>query len=100
MHPQTATVWYGVWSDGVIGLYFSENEVGIAVTVNGIRYRNTITEFLWPQLGGMNLDDIWFQEDGATCHTAHKTINLLQQRFPDQINHEILTSTGHKGHAI
>lgn len=85
MHPQRATVWCGFWSGGVIGPYFFEDEAEIAVTVNGIRYRNMITEFLWPQLDGMDLDDMWFQQDGATCHTAHETIDLLQQRFPEQI---------------
>ncbi|CAK1579985.1 unnamed protein product [Parnassius mnemosyne] len=85
MHPQRVTVWCGFWSGGVIGPYFFENEAEIAVTVNGIRYRNMITDFLWPQLDGMDLDNMWFQQDGATCHTAHETIDLLQQRFPEHI---------------
>lgn len=85
MHPQRATVWCGFWAGGVIGPFFFENEAGNAVTVNGLRYRNMITEFLWPQLEGLDLDDMWFQQDGATCHTAHETIDLLEEQFPDRI---------------
>jgi len=40
--------------------YFFENEAGNAVTVNGVRHRNMITEFLWPQLDGMDMEDMWF----------------------------------------
>jgi hypothetical protein len=69
----------------VIGPYFFENEAGNAVTVNGVRYRNMITEFLWPQLEGIDMEDMWFQEDGATCHTARETTELLQEMFPGRV---------------
>jgi hypothetical protein len=35
--------------------------------------------FLWPHFDGM--DDMWFQQDGATCHTARETTELLRQNF-------------------
>jgi hypothetical protein len=41
-----------------------------------------ITEFLWPQLDGMDMEDMWFQQDGATCHPAHETTELLREKFP------------------
>lgn len=44
---------------------------------------NNSTLFLWPQLNGMDLNDMWFQQDGS--NTAHKQIDLLEQRFPDRI---------------
>jgi len=25
---------------------------------------------LWPQLNGVDMEDMWFQQNGATCHTA------------------------------
>ncbi|CAH2087437.1 unnamed protein product [Euphydryas editha] len=46
MHPQRVTVWCGLWAGGVIGPYFFENEFGQAVTVNGVRYREMISDFL------------------------------------------------------
>jgi hypothetical protein len=43
----------------------------------GIPIRNMIMEFLWPQLDVMEMEDMWFQHDSATCHTAHETTELL-----------------------
>jgi hypothetical protein len=58
---------------------------GNAVTLNGLRYRNMITEFLWPQLGGMDMENMWFQQDGATCHSARETAELLREKFPGRV---------------
>ena len=32
-------------------------------------------------LHGINVNDVWFQQDGATCHTSYATIDLLHQTF-------------------
>lgn len=44
-----------------------------------------ITDFLWPHLDQMNIENFWFQQDGATCHTSGETIALLRGRFPDRL---------------
>ena len=31
------------------------------------------------------MDDIWFQQDGATCHTANVTTDLLRTVFENRI---------------
>ena len=49
MHPPRITVWCGIWSGGVIGPYFFENAAGATVILNGVRYRDMITNF-----NGMN----------------------------------------------
>ena len=79
---QRVTVWCGFWAGGIIGPYFYENEAGAAVLLNELRYRTMINEVLWPELEDMNVDDIHFQEDGATCHTNDETIGLLREKFP------------------
>lgn len=56
----SASVWYGFWSDGVIRPYFFENEIADVMTVIGTHYRNMVTEFLWPQVDGIFLNDMWF----------------------------------------
>lgn len=33
----------------------------------------------------MDVDDMWFQQDGATYHTARKTIKLLHESFSDRV---------------
>lgn len=65
--------------------YFFENEDGQAVTVDGERYRTMLRDFLWPAIMNMDLDNVWFQQDGATCHTARETIHLLQTRFEGKL---------------
>lgn len=70
---------------GIIGPYFFENEDGQTETVNGVRYRTMIRDFFWPQIEDMEIDDMWFQQDGATCHTAGLTIELLRTKFPNRV---------------
>ncbi len=84
MHPQRVTVWCGFWSGGIIGPFFFENERGAAVTVNGERYRDMLNE-LFPKIEEDDMDDIWFQQDGATCHTAKVTLELLATVFENRI---------------
>jgi len=44
-----------------------------------------INNFLWPKLDDMDTEDIWFQQDGTTCHTAHATMNILCERFEGMV---------------
>lgn len=85
MHPQKVTVWCAFFAGGIIGPFFFENDAGNSVTVNGERYRAMITNFLWPELDAMDVNDLWFQQDGATCHTANATMTLLNEKFPGRI---------------
>ncbi|GFX56799.1 transposable element Tc3 transposase [Trichonephila clavipes] len=59
LHSETLTVWCALWAGGVFGPYFFEND------------------------GGHN--ELWFQQDGATCHTARATIDLLKDTFGDRL---------------
>ena len=49
-HPKRVTVWCGFWSRGIITPFFSENEQGEAVIVNGDRYRAMLNEFLFTKI--------------------------------------------------
>ena len=44
----------------------------------------------WRSLSGLverysYIDNIWFQQDGATCHTAQGTLDVLRPVFEDRI---------------
>ncbi|GFX79470.1 putative transposable element [Trichonephila clavipes] len=78
LHPEKLTVWCALWTSGIIGPYFFKNAEGHNVTVNGDRYRAMITNFFIPELNNHNVQELWFQQDGATCHTARVTIDLLK----------------------
>ncbi|GFW39773.1 uncharacterized protein TNCV_2419391 [Trichonephila clavipes] len=81
LHPEKLTVWCALWAGGIIGPYFFKNDEGHNVTVNGDRYRALITNFFIPELTNHDVQDLWFQQDGATCHTARVTIDLLKDTF-------------------
>ncbi|GFW48021.1 uncharacterized protein TNCV_2402081 [Trichonephila clavipes] len=55
------------------------------VTVNGDRYGAMITNFFIPELNNHDVQELWFQQDGATCHTARATIDLLKDTFGDRL---------------
>ncbi|GFW41055.1 uncharacterized protein TNCV_414641 [Trichonephila clavipes] len=64
---------------------FFKNDEGHNVTVNGDRYRAMITNFFIPELYNHDVQELWSQQDGATCHTARATIDLLKDAFGDRL---------------
>ncbi|GFX56182.1 DUF4817 domain-containing protein [Trichonephila clavipes] len=58
LHPEKLTIWCTLWAGGIIGPYFKNDE-------------------------GHN--ELWFQQDGATWHTARATIDLLKDTFGDRL---------------
>ncbi|GFW86677.1 transposable element Tc3 transposase [Trichonephila clavipes] len=44
-----------------------------------------ITNFFIPELNSLYIQELWFQQDGATCHTARFTIDLLKDTFGDRL---------------
>ncbi|GFW85965.1 putative DD41D transposase [Trichonephila clavipes] len=85
LHPEKLTVWCALWAGGIIGPYFFKNDEGHNVTVNGDRYRALITNFFIPELNNHDVQELGFQQDGATCHTARATIDLLKNTFGDRL---------------
>ncbi|GFW66139.1 uncharacterized protein TNCV_1710381 [Trichonephila clavipes] len=72
LHPEKLTVWCALWAGGNP---FFKNDEGHNVTVNGDRYRAMITNFFIPELNNHDVQELWFQQDGTTCHTARATID-------------------------
>ncbi|GFT80404.1 putative DD41D transposase [Trichonephila clavipes] len=85
LHPENLTVWCALRAGGIIGPYFFKNDEGHNVTVNGDRYRAMITNFFIPELNNHDVQELLFQQDGATCHTARATIDLLKDTFGDHL---------------
>jgi hypothetical protein len=87
LHSEKITVWRGVTFFGVIGPYFFEDEAGRAVTVNSSRFTEMLCTFLEPELQrlGVETHTLWFQQDGATPHTARTAIRVLNEMFPGRV---------------
>ena len=43
-----------------------------------------MNEFLFTKIEKEDIDDIWFQQDGATCHTTEATLDVLRFVFEDR----------------
>ena len=43
-----------------------------------------LNEFLFTKIGEKDIGNIWFQQDGATCHTAETTLDVLRPDFEDR----------------
>ena len=50
-----------------------------------IRYRAILNKFLFTKIEEEYISSIWFQQDGATCHTAEATLDVLLPVFEDCI---------------
>ncbi|GFV48340.1 uncharacterized protein TNCV_2479051 [Trichonephila clavipes] len=85
LHPEKLIVWCALWAGGIIDPCFFKNDEGHNVTVNGDRYRAMITNFFIPELNNHDVQELWFQQDGATCPTARATIDLLKDTFGDRL---------------
>jgi hypothetical protein len=45
-----------------------------------------LEKFLWPILEEFHLEDFWFQQAGATAHTARRLVRILRDLFPSQLS--------------
>lgn len=79
LHPQKVGVWCGLSRKRIIGpIFFDE-------TINAERYRTHILEPFVSQLNETELEQGWFQQDGATAHTARLSLNFLESIFANRI---------------
>lgn len=87
LHVPKVTVWCALSQTCIIGPYFFEDGHGIAVTVNSERYVEMITNFFSPELRRRRVPfrRVWFQQDGATAHTARATMNVIRPLFPGRL---------------
>ena len=44
-----------------------------------------LTQFLFTKIEEDDIGKIWFQQDGATCHIAETTLDVLRPPFEDRI---------------
>ena len=88
LHAEKVTAWIGMRrGGGVIGPFFFEDQRGATVTINAQRYLDTALQSFWEELQTISADlqQEWFQQDGATPHTAAASRLWLQERFPGRV---------------
>ena len=62
-----------------MGPYFFEDDDGSAVTLHLLVTLNELNEL------AADVEDIWFQQDGATTHTVQRTMRNLTDLFPRHV---------------
>lgn len=60
--------WCGLWAGGII-IIINQH---IILSTDG-------WQLIWSKLDEMDVNNTWFQQDGATCHTAEATMNILHE---------------------
>ena len=80
------TVWCGLGKFGIFGPFFFE-EGEKAATVTSDRYIRMFENCFLPELRrrGINRASMWFQQDGATAHTARASMTAVRAAFPNHV---------------
>ena len=65
-------------------LFFEE---GARVSVTSERYVEMLRNFLRLHLRSLrvNMEEMWFQQDGVTAHTARASMTVVRQMFPQHV---------------
>lgn len=80
-YPQKLNVWAGILGDHVIGPLFIDG------TLNGVKYLDLLQTQIIPALQqlGINLGDVWFQQDGCPAHNTAPVRECLERHFRNRV---------------
>lgn len=79
IHPIKTGVWVAISRARIIGpIFFNE-------TINADRYRRQILDTFLNQLDDIELTTGYFQQDGASAHTARETLAYLEEFFGERL---------------
>ena len=68
--------------------------------VSDVKNRTRTRRARTPTYIDSDVDDVYLQQNGATCHTSGKTICPLREKFPGRVISETAITIGHQDHAI
>jgi hypothetical protein len=86
LHSSKVTLYCAISSFGIVGPYCFEDEREKAVTVTGPRYVHMLDNFLGPELARHPVsEETFFQQDGATSHTARVSMAAVRNLFPNHV---------------
>ena len=83
LHDEKVLVWCAISAERIFGPYF------FSESVNQHNYLEMIQTFFWPKLlRTSNYQKYYFQQDGATPHTANSVQEWLKSKFSDKFLHK------------
>ena len=86
LYSPKVTVWCGLGKcEGIFGPFFFEEEE--TASVSSDRYIRMFENCFLPELRrrGVNRAFMWFQQDGATAHTARAAMTAVRAVFPNHV---------------
>ena len=79
-NQKKAMSWAGLFNGKVIGPYWIEG------TMNQYVYRRLLEEQVWPAVRGIaRRNQLYFMQDGATCHTTRMNLEFLHSKFQGRV---------------
>jgi len=80
-YPQKLNVWAGLLGEHKIGPFFIDGNL------TGEKYLNLLQNRIIPRLHelALNLDNIWFQQDGCPAHNSRVIREYLHNVFPNRV---------------
>ncbi len=84
LHPAKVTVWAAISSHGIIGPFYFEED-GDTATITSDRYVDMLKRQFLPALKEKQLEEIWFQQDGAAPHTSKAALAWLTETFQQKL---------------
>jgi hypothetical protein len=80
-YPQKVNVWAGILGNNIVGPFF------INGNLNGERYLQLLQQQILPAIRNLNvnLEEIWFQQDGCPAHNARQVQSVLAETFPGRL---------------
>ena len=86
LHSPKVTVWCGVGKCGIFGPFFFEEGEETATVTSDRHIRMFENCFLSELLRrGISRASMWFQQDGATDHTARASMTAIRAAFPNHL---------------
>ena len=75
-----AMCWTGLYNGKVIGPFWIEGSMDQMV------YRELLEDHVWPEVRHVaTRQELWWMQDGATCHTTNFNMEYLREKFQDRI---------------
>ena len=85
LHCPRVTVWCAVAEFGIWNPHFFE-ENNVTVTVNSDRYCEMLETFFRSKLNMLcDIENVCFQQDGATAHASRLAMGILREMFPGHL---------------
>lgn len=80
-YPQKLNVWAGILGDNIIGPFFIDGNL------NANKYLEMLQTQIIPAVRNvrLNLDNVWFQQDGCPAHNARIVRAYLEEIFPNRV---------------